>query len=83
MGIDGARRNWRVEILIFFVKVPLGLRSRYIPAQSINFLFHLGVLRTLPNAFEVGLNLALELEAIASRTTLERFLNNITPQLWL
>ena len=40
--------------------------------------FHLSILATLSYPFEVGLDLAFQAEAPASRTNCERFLDNIT-----
>lgn len=39
---------------------------------------HLRVLAPLPYSFEVGFNLALQVETAASRAEAERFLHNIT-----
>lgn len=43
-----------------------------------NFSLHLRVLAPLPYSFEVGFNLALQVETAASRAEAERFLHNIT-----
>jgi hypothetical protein len=49
--------------------------------QSINLLLHLGVLTSLPDALEIGFDFAFELQTVAPRAALERFLDDITPQL--
>jgi hypothetical protein len=52
-------------------------------SQTLNLLFHLGMLAPLPHALEVRLNLAFELQSIATRTRCKWVLNNIASQLYL
>lgn len=61
----------------------MGLGTIQVPSESINFLFHLGMLGALAYALEVGLDLALELEADAARAALEGVLYDIAAELLL
>ncbi len=74
VGGGGGRRGHFVAVIH---GVSLGLRAVEVSSESVNFLFHLGVLGALANALEVGLDLALELEADAARAGLPGILYNI------
>ena len=50
-------------------------------AELVDLLLHLGVLRALADALEVGLDLALELEPDAAGAALERVLHDIAAEL--
>jgi hypothetical protein len=79
--IRGALRSRGMKVVVFVHDISLGPSTRHIATQSVNFLFHLGVLRAFADALEVGLNLAFELQAVAPRTTMEGFLDDVAPQL--
>ena len=53
-----------------------------LPSKFNYLAFHLGVLATLSNPFEVGFNFAIEIQALAPSTSeVRRLLNDITTQL--
>jgi hypothetical protein len=55
----------------------LGPGRLHSTTQSLDFLLHLGMLRTLADTLEVGLDLALQFEPVAPRAALEWFLDDI------
>lgn len=77
----GARGHGGVERIVVLQDVALSLCPGDVTPQSINLLLHLGVLASLPYALKVGFDLAFELQTVAPRAALERFLDDITPQL--
>lgn len=77
----GARGHGGVERLVVLQDVALSLCPVDVTPQSINLLLHLGVLTSLPDALEIGFDFAFELQTVAPRAALERFLDDITPQL--
>ena len=68
-----------VGVIVHRVALYSGLGN--VAPESIDLLFHFGVFTTLANALKVRLDLALELEAIAPRTTREGLLYDIASQL--
>ena len=77
VGYWGLQLGLKVFILIHGKALRLGLC--YVTAQALDLLFHLGMFRSLPDPLEVGLYLAVKLQAIASRAALEWVLYNIAP----
>lgn len=78
---SGLRRRRLKVIIVLFRGVALGFGLRHAATEAVDFLLHLGVLRSLSDTLEVGLDLAVQLQAPAARAALERFLHNIASQL--
>lgn len=78
---DGRLQLGLVELLLVVGDEAVSPRLLHGAAQFLDLPLHLGVLGPLPNTFEVRLDLALELEAVAPRTALERILYDIAAQL--
>lgn len=82
MGIGSALCRWRMElVVIIFRGEALRFGKGDIATKAVDFLFHLRMLGSLSDALEVGLDLAIQLEALASRTALEGILDDIAPKL--
>ena len=78
----GTCGHGRLQVLVIFVAdETLCLRPVQATAQPLNLFLHLGMLAPLANALEVGLDLAVQLEAVTSRAAVKRVLNDIAPQL--
>jgi hypothetical protein len=76
-----ARCDGGVDVVVVFGDKALRLCAGDVAAEAINLLLHLGVLGAFADALEVGLDLALELEAVTPGATLEGLLHDITAQL--
>lgn len=74
-------RDGRIELFAVFQCKTLCLGAGQVAAQSIDFLFHLGVLGSLAYALEVGFDLAFELESDAAGARLEGVLDDIAAEL--
>jgi hypothetical protein len=57
MGV-GTGRDRGLEGVVLVQDIALTLCTLYVSSQSFDFLLHLGMLGTLPNALEVGLDFA-------------------------
>jgi hypothetical protein len=76
-AVDDGRLKLRVYV-IFLDDKALRLRALYGAAELVYLLLHFCMLGSFANTFEVGFDLAIELEAVAPRAALEGFLYDIT-----
>jgi hypothetical protein len=81
MGVRSALGHGGIEVFVFVDDVALGSGVGDVSSQAINLLLHFRMLAPLADTLKIGLNLALELEAIASRAALEGVLDNVASQL--
>lgn len=80
--VGGALGGRGSQVIVLFVYgEALGLRPPNAPTEALNLLLHFGMLRSLSNALEVGLDLALKLQALTPRAALERILDDIAAEL--
>jgi hypothetical protein len=75
--IDDGRLQLRVYVLFLLNHEALGPGTLYGTPKLIDLFLHLRMLAALANPFEIGLNLALELQTVAPRAALERILYDI------
>lgn len=71
----------RVDVFFLVGNVALCSCASDVAAQSFNLLLHFCVLRALTDALEVGLDLAIELQAVTPGATLEGILDDIASEL--